>query len=95
LIRYGLAGIVYLTKAGRNATDSHPLYTQHVLPNQERLRAQEAIIDRLHEVTAKAKEILGQAMEREKSLTLWRRRKTAHMVFLLSRRLMRGHCQVK
>jgi hypothetical protein len=40
-------------------------------------------------VTAKAKEILGQAMQREKSLSLSRRGKAAHMVFLLSRRLMR------
>ena len=46
-------------------------------------------MDRLHEVAAKAKEILGQAMQREKSLSLLRRRKAAHMVFLLSRRLMR------
>lgn len=54
------------------------------------LGAQEAIIDRLHEVAAKAKEILCQAMQREQSLSLVRRRKAAHTVFLLSRRLVRA-----
>ena len=46
-------------------------------------------MDRLHEVTAKAKEVLCQAMKREKSLSLSRRGKAVHMIFLLSRRLMR------
>ncbi len=42
--------------------------TDHLLPNLKSLGAPNSIIDRLQQVTAKAKEILGESMEREKML---------------------------
>ena len=46
--------------------------TDHLLPTLKSLGAQNSIIDHLHQVTAKAKEILGESMEREKPLRLIR-----------------------
>ena len=47
--------------------------THRVLPDLKGLGAQEAIMDRLHEVAAQAKQILRQTMQREKSLSVLRR----------------------
>jgi hypothetical protein len=46
--------------------------TDHLLPTLKSLGAQHSIIYRLHQVMAKAKEILGEFMEREKTWRLIR-----------------------
>ncbi len=48
----------------------HPSCTHRFLPNLERLGAQNPIVNRLHEVAAKAKEILSESMQRQKPLRL-------------------------
>jgi len=63
--------------------------TDHLLPTLKSLGAQKSIIDHLHQVTAKAKEILGESMEREKTLRLIRGPKSSHRPLLLPCRLMR------
>jgi hypothetical protein len=67
----------------------HFLCTCHVLPNLEHLRTQEPIVDRLHQVAAKSKQVLRQAMECEKPLRLSRRGKPTHVTFSLARRFVR------
>jgi len=59
-------------RAALQSRGSHLSCTHDVLPNLERLGTQNPIVDRLHQVTAKAKEILGKSMEREKPLRLVR-----------------------
>ncbi len=64
-------GIVNLTAEGRNETASHnPLCTDPFLPNLKGLGAPHPIVDRLYQVAAKAKQILGEAVECEKPLSL-------------------------
>ncbi len=46
--------------------------TDRFLPNLKRLLSQQAIIDRLHQVAAKAKEILSKAVECQELLSLRR-----------------------
>ncbi len=48
------------------------LHAYRFLPNLERLSTEEPIVDRLHEVAAETKEILCEAVKREKPLSLRR-----------------------
>ncbi len=59
------------------------------LPNLKRLSPQHAIINRLHEMAAEAKHILGESVEREKPLSLSRRGKPTHVTFPLASRFVR------
>ncbi len=54
------------------------------LPNLKRLGLHNAIINRLHEMAAEAKQILGESVEREKPLSLSRRGKPTHVTFPLN-----------
>ncbi len=86
----GKKGIVNLTAEGRNETASHnPLCTDRFLPNLKRLRAKYSIIDSLHEVAAKAKEILSHSVECQESLRLSRGVGSSHRPFSLARRFVR------
>jgi hypothetical protein len=46
-------------------------------------------MDRLHQVAAKAKDILGESIQSQKSLRLTRRGKPTHVTFSLASRLVR------
>jgi len=50
----------------------HLLSTDPFLPNLKRPGTQNLIIDRLHEVAAKTKQVLGEAVPRQKPLSLSR-----------------------
>jgi len=50
----------------------HFLRTDPFLPNLKRSGTHNLIIDRLHEVAAKAKQVLGEAVPRQKPLSLSR-----------------------
>ena len=65
------------------------LRAYHFLPDLERPRSQYPVVDRLDQVAAETKEILSESMQHQKPLSLSRRRKSAHMIFLLPCRLMR------
>ena len=67
----------------------HPSSTHDVLPHRKRPRSQNPIIDRLHQVAAKTKQVLRQSMECEKPLSLSRRGKPTHVPFSLARRFVR------
>ena len=51
----------------------HRLSTHGFLPHVKRLRAQQPIIHRLHEVAAEAEEILREAMEHQNPFMIGRR----------------------
>ncbi|MDR4485190.1 MAG: hypothetical protein R3B95_18635 [Nitrospirales bacterium] len=63
--------------------------TYDVVPNLKCLRTEAPIVDRLQQLAAEAKQIFREFAECEKSLSLSRGGKAAHMIFLLSSGLMR------
>jgi len=48
---------------------NYPLCTHRFLPNLKRLSTQNPIVDRLHQVAAKAKQIMREPMKRQKALS--------------------------
>ena len=86
----GIDGIVNLTIDGQiePATPSC-LCAHRCLPDLKGPGAQQSIMDRLHEVAAEMKEILGESVEREKPLSLSRRGKPTHVTFPLASRFVR------
>ena len=87
-----LFGIVNLTAGGRKKrlfAESWLSCTYHILPNLERPRSQYPVVDRLDTVATETKEILGKAVQRQKSLSLSRGRKPSHMAFPLTRGFVR------
>jgi len=70
------------------------LSTHRFLPNLKGLDAQQSIMDRPHQMAAKAKEILREPMQCQKSLSVSRCRKASHMIFLLPRGLVRHFCSI-
>jgi hypothetical protein len=65
------------------------LLAYRFLPNSERLGLQNAIVDRLHQVAAEPKKILGKAVQCQKLLSLSRGGKPTHVTFPLARRFVR------
>jgi hypothetical protein len=63
--------------------------THDVLPNLKRPGTQNPIVDRLHQVAAKSKQVLRQSMECEKPLRLSRGGEPSQRPFSLTRRFVR------
>ncbi len=59
------------------------------LPNLKGLGPQNAIINRLHEMAAEAKQIQGESVEHKKPLSLSRKGKPTHVTFPLASRFVR------
>jgi len=85
-----LHGIVNLTIDGHiEPAKPSGLCAHRFLPDLKDLSAPQSIMDRLHEVAAETKEILGEFVEREKPLSLSRRENPTHVTFPLASRFVR------
>ena len=65
------------------------LRTYRFLPNLKRLGPHNAIMNRLPELVAEAKHILGECVEREKPSSLSRKGKPTHVTFPLASKFVR------